>query len=100
MIYGVLELLPVVAAGRENEGNSGETRVVWTEAGTIRKVTRDGGGVEAKDGGPYAGEGSGRPLHTLSISLFILGVPCRVHRYLATPCTIRFSFSFAQFFHC
>lgn len=77
MIYGVC-VLPVVAARREDKGDPGETRAVWTEAGTIRKVTRDGGGVETKDGGPYAGEGSGRPLHTLSFSLFILSVPCHV----------------------
>ena len=47
------------AAGGEDPSYPGEARAVWAETGSVCKTSRDGGGVEAEDGGPDAGEGAG-----------------------------------------
>lgn len=47
---------------RKDSRNSRKTWVGWTKIGAVLEVTRNGGAVETKNGGPHAGEKPGTML--------------------------------------
>lgn len=84
-----------VARGKD-ASDTGEAGVVWAEAGAVRQAAGDGGGVEAEDGGPYPGEGTGRLLRSsLGVSIPLSVSRALIHSH--NPSSVRKK---APFLYC